>query len=675
MSEIRRKIDLMLETSRKMINTNYKQGLLILKEATALAEQDQYGQGLAWATLRKASYILREEDKPLAISYYFKALKAMEAHKDYKGVCRCHYSLATVYAMMTQYDHALTHFLQALEYAEVHDASYYPKILNNLCNAYRSLKQYDEAIMIGEQVVAYMVQNDLPRAFMPYTSLGHAYLERGAFKAALKCADKALMYLDIKDEVFYRSTANIIIAGAYKGLGHNDEALIVYNRALKILDSCMDKQNIPFINREIGDLYLIKKEYNFAFKHVQSAMTEAIKHHNSLEEAEILLVYARLYEALEDYKKAYESFKRANQIIDSSRSVQLEERYQALLIERPEMIKGHSKTLDQISADALTYTLRELKSGYSFLKKVEKGALTDAFVEAVVDTIDLRDTTTSGHSKRLANYATKMMAAINGDMIDFPEVYFTEQDIKVMYYAALLHDIGKLSVPETILLKSRRISEEGMVLLKCRIDLCGEILDHKKHTATLSLEEEGMLESLDGVYTFLHAMATAFDISDEDRLRLKEIYNFEVKDRRGDKHGILSPMHYEHLTARQGNLTDTEWRIMKNHAENTSRFLRKIPWMEGLESVPDLAGSHHEKLDGSGYPKGLKGHQLTLSVKILAIVDIFEALTAKDRPYKKTYGVSEALEILQAEAKNDKLDGKLVDFFIKEKLCYLYLKE
>lgn len=676
MSELSIKIDEMLETSRQMINSDFAKGFYILNEALDLAEDHNYIKGIAWGTLRKGSYVLRKEDKPLAISYYFKALKFMNEIKDYQGICRCHYSLATTFAIMTQYEYALNHFLKALEHAETHDQSYFSKILNNLSNVYRYLNQYDEAILVSEKVLTYMKEHDEMRLFMPYTSLGQAYLEYGAYDEALACADKALKYLDLKDEGSYRASANMVVAGSYKGLEHYDEALIVYNRALKILDKVSDQHNRPYIHREIADLYLMKKEYNYAFKHVQMAMTEAIKQHNTLEESEILLIYAKLYEALENYKKAYESYKRANQIIDNHRSDQLQERYQGLIMELPEIVAvKETKAEKKIKTNALKYTLNELKSGYSFIKKVEKGALTDAFVEAVVDTIDLRDTTTSGHSKRLADYTTSMMKSMNDDMVDYPEVHFTEEEIKVMYYASLLHDIGKLSVPENILLKSRRISEESMQQISLQTNYCIYILKNKLKHDHITKAENKLLDLLSDDLVFLSEMATAQEVSDSDRKRIKDIFSYEIIDEEGVSHNIIDHMTYDHLITERGNLTPAEWQIMKNHASNTIKFLSKIPWLEGLEMVPELAGGHHEKLDGSGYPHGLTEDEITLAMRILGIVDIFEALTAKDRPYKKTYSVAEAMEILKEEAKAYKLDIKLVNFFEKHKICYLYFDE
>lgn len=122
----------------------------------------------------------------------------MEAIEDYMGICRCHYSLATTYGLINQYDYALNHFLKALEYVEQHDPSYYSKVLNNLSGVYIALKQYDEAILACEKSIKVMSDLGDIRYYMPYTSLGEVYLAKSDYEQALKCADIALKYLQRK---------------------------------------------------------------------------------------------------------------------------------------------------------------------------------------------------------------------------------------------------------------------------------------------------------------------------------------------------------------------------------------------------------------------------------------------------------------------------------------------
>jgi HD-GYP domain-containing protein (c-di-GMP phosphodiesterase class II) len=676
MSDITLKIDKMLEEARTLINRDYDKGFKLVNEAYDLSKEIKYNKGMAWSTLRKGSYVLRKDQNTLALSFYFDALKQMEAIEDLMGVCRCHYSLATSYGLINQYDFALTHFLKALEYVEEYDPSYYSKVLNNLSNVYLALKQYDEAIVACEKSIGMMTALEDIRFYMPYTSLGDIYLAKGDYEQALRCADVALKYLNEKDESNYRSFANIIIAGAYKGLKYYDEALIVYNRALSIMVKQADLHRLSYIHREIADLYLIKKEYNYAFKHCQISLTEAIKSHSSDDEALTLLLYAKLYEGLENFKKAYESFKRGNSILEKNRIEGLEERYQALLINQGKGAHHEALELSEpIESPGLFYTLKEIKTSYQSIHQAEQDALTNAFVEAVVDTIDIRDTTTVGHSKRMAKYATEIMRVMNDDMIDYPEIYFSEHEIKKMYYSALLHDIGKLSVPENILLKDQRISEEALMNIECRYKSMRCILENKLNYDQLTFEEEEILENLEDHYNFIKTVALSYDVTETDRDRLDSIYNYSYKLPTGDEFYMLSEKELEALKIKKGNLTRSEWKLMRSHAHFTMIFLKKIPWAENLQSVPLIAGSHHEKLDGSGYPQGLKGSEISLEMRILAVVDIFEALTSKHRLYKPVFNIEDAINILKEEADLDKVDRKVIDFFVKHKICYLCVDE
>ena len=676
MTKIDIKIDEMLEEARSLINTNYDAGYKILEEALALSKANGYQRGLAWSTLRKGSYILRKDQKNSALAYYIDALKQMEAIEDYTGVCRCHYSLATTYSLINQYDYALNHYLKALKYVEKYDPSYYSKVLNNLSGVYLALKQYDEAILACEKSIKLMSDLGDIRYYMPYTSLGEVYLAKSDYDQALKCADIALKYLQEKDESNYRAFANIIIAGAYKGLKYYDEALIVYNRALTIINKQADLHRLSSIHREIADLYLIKKEYNYAFRHCQISLTEAIRNQSSDEEALTLLLYAKLYEGLENYKKAYESYKRGNSILEKNRMEGLEERYQALLINQGPILETKDHVFDKPSkSDGLIHTLNEIKRSYESIHKKEQAALTNAFVEAVVDTIDIRDTTTVGHSKRMAKYATEIMRVMNDDMIDYPEVFFNDDDIMTMYYAALLHDIGKLSVPENILLKDQRLSDDTLEAIHCRCKSIKYALSYKKKFMPLSQDEALMFNKIEDHYDFIKRLSGAYHMNPGDQARIDKIYNFSLELETGESIGILRPNDYEALIIDRGNLTKDEWDLMRKHAHFTTVFLKKIPWSDNLESVPLLAGSHHEKIDGSGYPVGLNGGDVSLEMRILGVVDIFEALTAKDRLYKPVYSIEQALNILRAEAALGKIDGKVIDFFEKHKICYLCVDE
>ena len=154
--------------------------------------------------------------------------------------------------------------------------------------------------------------------------------------------------------------------------------------------------------------------------------------------------------------------------------------------------------------------------------------------------------------------------------------------------------------------------------------------------------------------------------SEEEMLKNCKDYKLNGLDGKGLK--LITEDEYEHLTIRKGTLTERERKQMESHVYHTFAYLNKIPWTKKLKDVPKIACMHHEKLDGTGYPFGLSKDEIHMFGKIMAVADIFDALTAKDRPYKKAMSVENALEILKEEAKNNKLDEKIVDLFIQKRV-------
>ena len=138
---------------------------------------------------------------------------------------------------------------------------------------------------------------------------------------------------------------------------------------------------------------------------------------------------------------------------------------------------------------------------------------------------------------------------------------------------------------------------------------------------------------------------------------------------------MLDKFEYENLSIKRGNLTASERKEIELHVVHTWNILNGIKWNKSLKDVPLIAGSHHEKMNGKGYPKGLKGDEIPIQARILAILDIFEALTARDRPYKKPMSVERAIEILGKEVENNNLDKELFEIFMNEKIFELYKEE
>ncbi|TDT67351.1 GAF domain-containing protein [Hypnocyclicus thermotrophus] len=293
--------------------------------------------------------------------------------------------------------------------------------------------------------------------------------------------------------------------------------------------------------------------------------------------------------------------------------------------------------------------------------------LLQSFIESMVMTLEKRDNTTSGHSRRLAGYALKFLETVS--KVNYGKYAYTKYDknqIKEIYYAALLHDIGKIGVKEYILQKRDRLTEDRINVIKYRYKYFREILSQNG--------EIEKIKKYDEYIKFIEETNKKGYLQEEEEEKLKEIYNEKIKINEKEEK-IIDEFEYKNLSIKRGNLTDKEREEMIEHVVYSKEILDGIKWTKQLKNVPIIAGGHHEKIDGSGYPLGLKGDEITTQAKILAILDIFEALTARDRPYKPPMSVDKAISILKKEVEANHLEKDLLDIFLKEKIYELYKEE
>lgn len=305
----------------------------------------------------------------------------------------------------------------------------------------------------------------------------------------------------------------------------------------------------------------------------------------------------------------------------------------------------------------------------------------EGFVEASVTAIEARDPTTAGHSHRVAEYTVTLAEATNrsNDSV-YGDFSLSTDQLTELRYAALLHDFGKIAVNENVLNKATRISELNMSLISRRFDLV-KVLEHnnalkmfaqsveKNEPPSLSIEQINVnyrrfCSYLDEKLEWLEKCNRLGFLSDEDIASLKEFAANTFLDQRGVNRPYLSTAEVENLTIRRGNLNEEEWKNMRSHAARSEEYLTRIPWSPALKNVPCIAGRHHEKLDGSGYPLGLLADEISAQVRMLTIADIFDALTAADRPYRKAATIDKAAKILTEEAQESKLDTVLVSTFL-----------
>ena len=274
--------------------------------------------------------------------------------------------------------------------------------------------------------------------------------------------------------------------------------------------------------------------------------------------------------------------------------------------------------------------------------------LFEAILNVASKTIDDRDPCTAGHSKRVTLYAQNLARAADKAQGAFVNVNFTADELKQLHYASVLHDFGKIGVREHVLTKGSKITTDRLEVLRLRLEL--EKRDCKEEN-----KDEFCLQR-DSEYEFLKTLNKKGFLADE------ELQKLEVLKERG----TIDEEDFVNLSVKKGNLTESELEDMRSHAEMSLAILKEIPWPTRLSRVPDIAASHHEKLNGQGYPKGLPAEDIPIESRILAIADIYDALTAQDRPYKPAIPHDKAKNILGFMVKDGELSSDLVELFFNE---------
>jgi HD-GYP domain-containing protein (c-di-GMP phosphodiesterase class II) len=313
--------------------------------------------------------------------------------------------------------------------------------------------------------------------------------------------------------------------------------------------------------------------------------------------------------------------------------------------------------------------------------------LFEGFVKASVKAIEMRDPTTLGHSERVATLTVGLAKKVDrADAAPYKDVHFTRQDIQELYYASVLHDFGKIGVPEEVLVKEKKLYPGRMELIQKRflyimkaLELEGtrKKLEFVLRNGNQNCEEifsridEEYQKEFERLKEFLENIEQANKptvFAEKTSEKLLGIANWTFQDPSGPSESLVTPEEFRLLSIPKGTLDSEERTKIESHVEKSFQFLRKIPWTKDLKNIPKIARAHHEKLDGSGYPDGIKSEQIPLQSKIMTISDIFDALTASDRPYKPAVPTERALAIIGQEVKSQLLDPVLFKLFVDAKV-------
>jgi HD-GYP domain-containing protein (c-di-GMP phosphodiesterase class II) len=315
-------------------------------------------------------------------------------------------------------------------------------------------------------------------------------------------------------------------------------------------------------------------------------------------------------------------------------------------------------------------------------------ALFDGFVQASVTAIEQRDPSTAGHSGRVEQLTTALARAVTGlGAGKYRDVHLTEDQFKELRYACLLHDFGKVGVREHILIKAKKLMPGQLEVIQSRFQFVERSVQVKYATEKLEAMRAGrgsaavldeidkrLAEELAQLNQWVQSIASANEPSvlPEDKASMLEFLSQQTYyDMSGKPHPMLDPQEFRFLSIRKGTLDPQERLEMESHVTHSFHFLTKIPWTPVMRGIPEIAYGHHEKLDGSGYPRRLTADQIPVQARMMTISDIFDALTAQDRPYKRAVPVRTALDILHAEAEEGKLDKDLLDVFVDKKVYHV----
>ena len=319
--------------------------------------------------------------------------------------------------------------------------------------------------------------------------------------------------------------------------------------------------------------------------------------------------------------------------------------------------------------------------------------LFDGFVNAAVKAIEQRDPTTSGHSQRVCDMTVALADAVDREPRGpYADLRFSREQFKELRYAALLHDFGKVGVREEVLVKAKKLYPLQFVRVLDRFDYIRRdieariaqqkveallSLSRKQAAERLRLLDEESRRRLGELERFAEFIARANEptlLPAGDFEVLNEIAQKTYRDPRGTERPYLSSEEVRFLSIPRGSLDPEERRQIELHVVNSFNFLAQIPWTPEFRGIPAIARAHHEKLNGKGYPLGLNSQQIPVQAKMMTICDIFDALSASDRPYKRAVPTDRALDILKLCVREEEIDSELFRVFLDAQVYRLAAK-
>jgi HD-GYP domain-containing protein (c-di-GMP phosphodiesterase class II) len=355
---------------------------------------------------------------------------------------------------------------------------------------------------------------------------------------------------------------------------------------------------------------------------------------------------------------------------------------------------GHVVTFgeeDQRLAESLASQAAIALTNRLLIQQLE--VLFESLIELINTAIDEKSPYTGGHCKRVPTLTMMLAEAANrastGPLADFR---MSEKDRYELKIAGLLHDCGKITTPVHVVDKATKLQtifdridhvatrfevlkrDAEIEMLRARL----QAVQHHDEQSARRAEEAcaAKIRQYDEDRDFLRRTNVGGErMSPDDQARVSQIARYPWVNERGELDRFLSQDEEHNLNIAYGTLSGPEREIINNHIVATIKMLEALPWPRHLLNVPEYAGGHHERMDGKGYPRGLTREQMSVQARVMGIADIFEALTAKDRPYKKGKTLSESLAILGRMKQGGHIDPDLFDIFVRERVYLAYARE
>lgn len=313
--------------------------------------------------------------------------------------------------------------------------------------------------------------------------------------------------------------------------------------------------------------------------------------------------------------------------------------------------------------------------------------LFDAFIRSIATAIDEKSPYTGGHITRVVDLTMMIAEKINHtNEGPFKDLSFDDDELQALRMAAWMHDVGKITTPEHVVDKATKLEtiQDGLNLIETRFGLIAKTIENERLQRKIDLWQKGDISAGDSAewkaglaeelkalkedLEFIRGCNTPAEFMSEEKIERLETIARKTYVVDGEEHPYLTPEEVQKLSIKKGTLTAKERAVIEYHTTMTSKMLQKLPFPKLLAKVPDYAAAHHEKLDGTGYPQRLSKAEISVQARIMAIADIFEALTAPDRPYKKPLKLSQAIKIMDFMKKDHHIDPDIYDLFLQSGL-------